>query len=149
MHYSLTFYAPDISRTVATLIENEIPYLARKGESPLDGHTYFTIIIQSPSGKVFEITSTVLDDSVLAQKDILTWKHANECPECHFSSRYKRDELNAWYVERRLVAPLRSVARPPPARRFARRYIARPCKHAPPPPRVIVAAPVPSPAATP
>lgn len=97
MHYSLTFYAPDISRTVATLIENEIPYLARKGESPLDGHTYFTIIIQSPSGKVFEITSTVLDDSVLAQKDILTWKHANECPECHFSSRYKRDELNAWY----------------------------------------------------
>ena len=97
MHYSLTFYAPDISRTVDALINNDHPFLARKGQSPLDGHTYFTIIVQSPSGKAFEITSTNLDPQVLDPSAISTWERESECPECHFSARYKREELDAWY----------------------------------------------------
>ena len=97
MHYSLTFYTPDLSDTVKYLKNNEVGFLARKGVSPLDGQTYYTIVVQSPSGKVFEMTSTTLDNNVLKADNIAHWKHDSECPNCHFSDRYKRVELDHWY----------------------------------------------------
>ena len=65
MHFSLALYAPDLTSFVKYLGSNGVKFLARRGESPLDDLTWYTIVVQSPSGKVFEVTSTVLDDSAL------------------------------------------------------------------------------------
>ena len=98
MHYSLAFYTPDLTDTVRHLINKEKPFLARKGVSPHDGHVYFTVIVQSPSGKAFELQSTTLDTSVLDNSEIKRWKDSDECPNCHFSQRYAREELDHWYT---------------------------------------------------
>ena len=74
-----------------------MPFLARKGVSALDNQTWYTLVIDSPSGKVFELQSTELDDATLNTSTIAQWHDADECPLCHFSEHYTRDELNDWY----------------------------------------------------
>ena len=59
----------------------------------------YTLVIDSPSGKVFELQSTELDDATLNTSTIAQWKDADECPLCHFSEHYTRDELNSWCAE--------------------------------------------------
>ena len=52
-------------------------FFARKGRSPLDGRTYYTLVVGSPTGKVYERTSPRLDDDGIVE--CIEWT-ADECP---------------------------------------------------------------------
>ncbi len=94
MHYALHMYNPDLSATARRLVADNEPFLARKGQSPLDGRTYYTLVVGSPTGKVYELTSPRLDDGIV---ECIEWT-ADECPACHFSKVYDGDVLDQWWA---------------------------------------------------
>ena len=51
MHYALHMYNPDLTATARRLVADGEPFLARKGQSPLDGRTYYTLVVGSPHGQ--------------------------------------------------------------------------------------------------
>lgn len=94
MHYALHLYNPDLTSTAKQLVSEGEPFLARKGKSPLDGRTYYTLVVGSPTGKVYELTSPRLDDGIV---ESIEWT-ADECPACHFSKLYDGDTLDKWWA---------------------------------------------------
>jgi len=94
MHYALHMYNPDLTATARRLVADNEPFLARKGQSPLDGRTYYTLVVGSPTGKVYELTSPRLDDGIV---EPIEWT-ADECPACHFSKVYDGDVLDQWWA---------------------------------------------------
>ena len=98
MHYALVLYTPDLTAMASYLVTNGVDFLARKGVSPVDGYTWYTLVVASPSGKIFELTSAKLDDGTgLNVSAIAEWHAADECPLCHYSSTYTAEELTTWH----------------------------------------------------
>lgn len=94
MHYSLVMYTPDLSYIAKKLVSEAEPFLARSGIAS-DGQTYYTLVVGSPTGKVYEITSPRLDDGIV---ETTPWS-ADECVECHLPRTYHADQLDAWWAE--------------------------------------------------
>ena len=110
MHYSLVMYTPDLSYIARKLTNEGEPFLARRGQ--VNGQAYYTLVVGSPTGKVYEITSPRLDEGIVDVKD---WSAA-ECPACHVPRTYNKDQLDAWwydnfggdnFVEREETTPIR------------------------------------------
>lgn len=95
MDYSLTFYAPNLTSTVTHLYESNTEVMARKQMN--NGELWYSFVVWSPSGKVFELTSTVVDESALPG-DVPFWKTESECPQSHLVTTYTRDELDHLYT---------------------------------------------------
>ena len=74
MDYRLVFYTPSLDQLLANLLEAETPFMMRQASASSDtadaaesssseeeGVTWYSLIVASPSGKVFEVTSTQLN----------------------------------------------------------------------------------------
>ena len=93
MHYSLVMYTPDLSYVARKLTNEGEPFLARRGF--VNGQAWYTLVVGSPTGKVYEITSPRLDADITHVKD---WSAA-ECPLCHVPRTYNKDQLDAWWYD--------------------------------------------------
>ena len=60
----------------------------------------YTLIVRSPSSKIFEIHSPKLEEWLnpwLNVEDVQQWRHENECPSSHMSQTYTATELLTQY----------------------------------------------------
>ena len=104
-HYALAFYAPDLTFHVAYLMQqNSTEYLLRQGVG-FDGTAWYTLVVASPSGKTFEVSSTQLDTATLSadygsllRLPVKSWDDVDECPMAHLSTTYTSSELQSWYA---------------------------------------------------
>ena len=96
MDYSLTFYSPNMTDTLEHLEHKGTKFLLRKSN---DRHnvTWYSAVVQSKTGKVFEVTSTILTPR---DHEIREWSvvgHNGECAAAHLSTTYDADDYDYWY----------------------------------------------------
>ena len=100
MDYSLTFYSPNMTDTLHHLVRKGTKFLVRKTADSANV-TWYTAIIQSKSGKVFEITSPVLEEVAgVKPKHVKEWSvtgHAGECAAAHLSTTYSERDYDFHY----------------------------------------------------
>lgn len=102
MDFSLTVYVPDGNKFVERLFERDYPYLARSiTNSSLDGETWYSFILTTPSAKTFEVVTTKVNTTILDKlHDLKEWDSKSTHPECgdaHQNTVYSKDELDTWY----------------------------------------------------
>lgn len=94
----MTFYTIDASDLVNNLRASDTPFLSRKYDSTDalgSAYSYYTFVVASPGGKVFEVTSPSLDSSLEAELDIKSWdSYENECAAAHYSSMWSTATLD-------------------------------------------------------
>ena len=107
MDYRLVFYTQDLSEMTKNLVENDEAVMLRSSESA--GEMWYSLIMQSPSGKIFEIVSTKLDlekleahekGSRFLAKRFKSWASEEEsCARTQAPSlglKYTAAELDEW-----------------------------------------------------
>ena len=107
MDYRLVFYTQDLSEMTKNLVENDEAVMLRSSESA--GETWYSLIMQSPSGKIFEVVSTKLDlekleahekGSRFLAKRFKSWASEEEsCAHTQAPSlglKYTAAELDEW-----------------------------------------------------
>ena len=122
MDYRLVFYTPTLDQLVANLLEDETPFMMRQAPATVSdssseaGTTWYSLVVASPSGKVFEITSTQLNFKQLSATkagkewlraqggDVKEWSaDENVCPHTQqqqsTSRSYTASELNAFHAQ--------------------------------------------------
>jgi hypothetical protein len=120
MDYRLVFYAPTLDALVASLLAANTPFLLRQAPATAaaDGDdsasvAWYSLIVASPSGKVFEVTSTQLNFKKLSASkagkewlslqggDVKTWAaDPNVCPHTQqqASHGYSATQLDAFHA---------------------------------------------------
>ena len=101
-HYHLAFFVPNLSHHVKWLATNGHQFLLRKGYGVYDSELWYTLIVRSPSSKIFEIHSPKLEEWLnpwLNVEDVMQWRHEDECPSSHMSQTYTASELLDQYYD--------------------------------------------------
>lgn len=98
MDYSLTMYAPDISRTIEYIINKSGDNFMARYQT-INNVTWYSFFVASPSGKIFELMSANLNEKLQKNVKLQSWEaHSDsECPRSHRYTRYSVEELDEWY----------------------------------------------------
>jgi len=79
MHYGTTFEASQLDSHLEKFQADEVPVMTRKSSSTDDSSTTYSLVVQTPSGKVMEIVSGAKP----SQSDTFTAWTEDECPQSH------------------------------------------------------------------
>jgi hypothetical protein len=117
MDYRLVFYAPKLDDLVASLLSADTPFLLRQAppDSDAGGDSWYSLVVTSPSGKVFEVTSAQLNLKQLSATAegkrwlkkqggaVKTWaSDKSVCPHAQqqaATGSYSAAELDAFHAE--------------------------------------------------
>ena len=111
MDYRMVFYKPSLEDLVQKVIDmDDQKFMLRASDPEDDGTVWYSLLLRSVSGKIFEVTSTQLNKKTLGESasgkkylksiggTVKSWE-AGSCPGCQkASSLYTSKELDSYYV---------------------------------------------------
>ena len=112
MDFRLVFYVPDLNKLVNYLQDNDIDFMIRStpgAVGKLGEETWYSILVMSPSGNIFEYISTELEGKSLDSdafvegvSSIPAWSEEegrDECPRLQeMSPVYNSSTLKRWHT---------------------------------------------------
>lgn len=113
MDYRMTFYVPDLTEFAAKVFGEGTDCLLRSSEDKASGATWYSALVMSPSGKMFEVMSTRLTLKAVSDTEagkrylaahggaVKSWdEETGSCAETqapHTDLIYSVDELDTWF----------------------------------------------------